>query len=202
MSQSPPKVASTAALIRGLGPQADTFTLSGDECPGLCTLTACNAAQDWDIRKGYGLSWATLVPSGEQLSKVEFEVKLWTSNDSALFDAFAAKYLARPVPAQPGTTQPKSFGFNHDQASAPPYNVSSVVVLDVTYLGQVEDGMVAHRISLLEWKQPLPAPARPSQTTPSTDTGMPAATDAIGSETNAAVEDHKALEAQNAGLSF
>lgn len=196
---APPKIASSGAGIRGLGPQADTFSLSGENCPGRCTLTGVNAAQGWEIRAGYGLSWATLVPKGEELSKVEFDVDIWTADDSALFDAFAAKYLARPAPAQPGTTAPKSFGFLHDQASAPPYEVTSVVVLDVTYLGQRETGMVGHHVSLLEWRQPLPAPKRPDQSTPATDTGMPAAKDALDQEQNAATADLKAAEAENAG---
>lgn len=202
MSRPPPKIASSGSGIRGIGDQADFFTLSGEPCPGLCTLTSVNAAQGWDIREGYGLSWATLVPKGEELSKLEFEVEIWTKADSVAFDAYAAKYLSRPAPAQPGTMKPKSFGFTHDQASAPPYSVSSVVVLDVTYLGQREAGKVAHKITLLEWRPPLPAPARPDQSTPPTDTGMPAATDALGQEQNAATEDLKAAEAQNAGLTF
>ncbi len=191
------KIATSGSGIRGIGPQADYFMLSGEQSPGLATLTSCNAAQDWDIRRGYGLSWATLVPAGEQLSKVEFDVDIWTSSDSRAWDAFSAKYLSRPAPAQPGTTKPKSFGFSHDQASAPPYNVSAVVVLDVTYLGQREAGKVSHRVSFLEWRLPLPAPLRPDQSTPPADTGMPAATDALGAEQNAATSDQAAAIAEN-----
>lgn len=196
----PVKSARSAKGIRGLGPQADYFKLSGDKSPGKATLVSVDAAQGWDIREAYGTSWATVVPKGEQLSKVDFEVELWTAQDSGLWDAFAAKYLSRPAPAQPGTTAPKSFGFSHDQASAPPYNVNAVVVQAVTYLGQREAGVVAHRVSLLEWKKPLPAPARPPQSTPPTDTGMPAATDALGQEQNSATSDLNDATSQLAAL--
>lgn len=191
-----PVLATSAKGIRGLGPQADFFTLSGDKSPGIAELISCTAVQDWDIRKGYGLSWATIVPAGEKLSKVVFRVKIWKDTQSGDWDTFAAKYLARPAPAQPGSTLPKSFGFAHDQASAPPYNVSAVVVEDVHYLGQIEPGMVAHEIQFLEWKQPLPAPPRPDQSTPPVEGGLPPAQDKLGQEQNDATQTLLSLEAQ------
>lgn len=188
-------VAPNASGIRGIGPQADFFTLSGDASPGLATLTAVNAKQGWEIREAFALSWATIIPKGELLSVIEFEIELWTAIHSQAWDVFAAKYLARPAPAQPGTKLPKSFGFNHDQASAPPYNVSSVVILEVSYLGQRDGGKVAHKVTMLEWKQPLPAPPRPDQSTPPVEGGLPSAADKLDQELLDAAAQTNSLEA-------
>jgi hypothetical protein len=198
----PLRSAVSAAGIRGIGPQADFFTLSGEQSPGLATLESVNAAQGWDIRKGMGLDFATVVPAGEELSKIVFKIDLWTTQDSQDFDAYAAKYLSRAAPAPPGLATPKALGFTHDQASAPPYNVSAVVILDVAYLGQTEAGMVSHRVSFLEWRPPKPAGKRMDQSTPPTDTGMPAATDVIGQQQNAATNELNAQEAINAGIQW
>ena len=197
---SPQPGVSNASGIRGIGPQADFFTLSGEQSPGLATLTGCNAAQAWDIRRGYGLMWATIVPSGEELSKLVFKVDLWTAGHSKAWDQFAAKYLSRPAPATPGTTSAKSYGFTHDQASAPPYNVGAVVVLDVVYLGQTEAGMVSHEVHLLEWRPPKPTGPRPDQQTPAVEAGLPTATDKLGQEQNDATTEVLQLESVNAGL--
>jgi hypothetical protein len=170
------------------GPGYDVFYLNGAPCPGLCKLKACNAAQDWDVRKGYGLSWATIVPSGEQLSKVEFSVKIWEGDQWNAFLGFASLYLSRPAPAQPGTTAPKSFGFSHGVASGPPFNVDAVVVLDVNWVEQGDDDdffMVG--ISLLEWRPPIPAPPRPDQATPAVESAIPTAQDKLDVQTLAAV---------------
>lgn len=192
------KIAKSSAGIRGIGPQADYFTLSGSQSPGLAKLKAVNALQEWDIRKAYGTSWATAVPSGEALSKIAFEVRIWTSDDSQAWDQFASTYLARPIATAVGATpqNTKSYSFAHDAASAPPYNVNAVVVAEVRYLGQVEPGIIAHEVELLEWKQPLPAPPTPSQATPASPNGPPAAEDALGAETNQITAQGDALENQ------
>jgi hypothetical protein len=196
------KIAQSSAGIRGIGAQADYFQLSGVSSPGLATLKSVNAAQSWDVRKAYGTSWATAVPSGEELSKIVFEVRIWVASDSQAWDTFANTYLARPVQSAAGTNpaQVKSLSFAHDVASAPPYNVNAVVVSDVRYLGQVEPGVIAHEVELLEWKQPLPAPPAPNQATPASPQGPPAATDALGAEQNQITSQGDALENQLALL--
>ena len=178
-----------------LGPAADTFTLSGTPCPGLCELTACDAPQEWDIRQGYGLSWATTVPKGEGLSKPVFTVKIWDGlqQDPAWVD-FCSQFLSRPAPATPGTVQPKSFGFFHPVASRPPHNVTAVVVLDCKFQGHDGFGMLTWEISFLEWKQPLPAPPKPNQATPAAPNGPPAAEDGLGQATLNSLADLSAAE--------
>lgn len=158
------------------GPDADYFTLSGDRSPGLATIEDGDAEQGWDVRKGYALSWATIVPAGEELTTLVIRIDLWTASHYAAWLVFAAKYLARPAPAQPGTTQPKSYGFRHVVASAQPYNIVSVVVRKVTMLKQTEPGKFSALVYLLEWKRPLPAQARPEQSTPAAEQDIPTAT--------------------------
>jgi hypothetical protein len=192
-----PKIPKSSSGVRGVGPQADFFTLTGAQSPGFAKLLSCNAAQSWDLRKAFGTNWATLVPAGEELSKVSFEVWLWTADDSTAFDAYALAYLQRPVQTAAGTdpSQVKALSFTHDQASAPPYNVTAVVVADVVYMNN-DDGIVKHRVEFIEWKQPLPAPPAPNQATPASPNGPPAATDALGAETNQITSQADALEDQ------
>ncbi len=184
-----------------LGPQSEYFTLSGFQSPGQAILQSCDATQGWDIRKGYGLMWANIVPAGEELTVVVFRIKIWTDSQYQDWLTFGTEFLSRPAPAPAGTTKTKAFGFWHLLASAPPYNVTDVVVLKVTALKYEpsEDCLVAE-VHLLEWKQPLPAPQRPDQGTPSVEGGLPTAQDKIDAETNSAVEDGKSLETQAAAL--
>jgi hypothetical protein len=181
-----PLIATSSAGLP-VGPQSDTFTLSGQACPAMCELMSCDAPQEWDVRKGYGLSWATVVPSGEGLSKPVFEARIWEGQQQdPAWVAFCSQFLSRPAPASQGTTTPKSFGFFHPIASRPPHNVTSVVVLDCKYKGESEDGLLTWEISLLEWAQPRPAPPKPGQSTSAVGSGPPAAEDALGAEQNQA----------------
>ncbi len=174
-----------AASMLGLpaGPSYDTFTLNSLSCPGLCKLKGVNAAQDWDIRKGYGLSWATVVPAGEQLSKVEFSVKIWEGDQWQAFLGFANLVLTRPVPTTNGSPHPKALGFSHPVASGPPFGVDAVVVADVNWREQGDDDdFFMLDISLLEWRPPQAAPARPDSSTPSVEAPIPTAQDKLDVE--------------------
>ncbi len=177
-----------------VGPEADYFTLSGDRSPGKCEIEDGDAEQGWEVRKGFALMWATIVPAGEELTTLVCRIDLWTGQHYQDWLAFAAKYLSRPAPAQPGTTQPKSYGFSHIIASAPPYNVTSVVVRKVTFLKQVRPGLFSAYVYLLEWKPPIPAPPRPDQSTPPVQGGLPSAEDALGAEQNEATQELLSLE--------
>jgi|HubBroStandDraft_2_1064218.scaffolds.fasta_scaffold05596_2 hypothetical protein len=166
---------------------------------------SCDAPQEWDIRKGYGLSWATVVPSGEGLSKPVFEVRIWEGQQQdPAWVAFCSQFLSRPAPGASSATSTggavttKSFGFFHPIASRPPHNVTAVVVLDCKYKGESDDGLLTWQVELLEWRQPLPAPPKQTQATPSTPAGPPAAEDALGAELNQAVTANQgALESYN-----
>jgi hypothetical protein len=194
MTSTAPQIANNAAGIRGLGPQADFFTLSSTRSPGIARLMSCNAAQAWDVKKGYGLNWATVVPMGEELTKLVFRIEIWTAEQSALWDTFAATYLSRPVPPPSGTNDPRSFGFSHEEASGPPFNVVSVVVLDVRWLGPTEDNMKVYEVELLEWRKPVAAPGSVNTSTPAVEQPMPTAQTKQEQEQNGATQQLLSLD--------
>jgi hypothetical protein len=74
---------------------ADTFSINNDNCPGKCVVHGAGTPREWDIRKGYGLSGATVVFMGMTLSKFEIDVTIFTQQDYLDFLVFFAKYLRR-----------------------------------------------------------------------------------------------------------
>jgi hypothetical protein len=142
-------------------PHADTFLINGSPCPGKATLIAGGSPRPWDIRKGYALSGATVVPAGDDLSKPHFRIELWDPADYTAWLAFANLNFAKSVRFKPGTTIPLALGIYHPVLSASPYFVNSVVVEDVTALVQDEYGMWTCEVHFIEYRKPKPALARP-----------------------------------------
>jgi hypothetical protein len=188
-----------AASSQGLpvGAQADTFTLNSVACPGLCTLTSCEANTAWDVREAYGFNFATIVPKGEKLTEPTFTVELWEGTvQYPAWLSFAQQYLSRvptaSSPATPGSdtsSQPsvasRAFAFSHVIASAPPFSVTAVLVQSVSYKGRGDGGSFLFEVKLLEYKQPAAAaPVVTGQQAPAVGGGPPAATDALGAEQN------------------
>jgi hypothetical protein len=197
MSTSPAlRIAPNAFGMRGIGPQADTFYLGGSPCPLFCELVpgSLRVATDYDIRKGYGLSWATVVPAGVSLAVMRFHIHVIGTADDTLWTNWSP-ILQRPQP-QAGQAQFKALGFFHDMCSGPAYGVQSVLVTELAYVGQIESGHNVHEVAFIEWKEPLPAPPRPSQATPATANGPPQAEDALGQEQNDATAVGESLDDQ------
>jgi hypothetical protein len=187
--------------MRGIGTQADTFFLGGSACPLFCELVpgSLRVATEYDIRKGYGLSWATVVPAGVQLAVMRFHIHVIGAADDTLWTNWCP-ILGRPQP-QAGSTIFKALGFFHDMCSGPAYGVQAVLVSELIYVGQVESGHNVHEVGFIEWKQPLAAPPRPSQATPATGNGPPQAEDALGLAQNAQTAANAATAAQIAQYS-
>lgn len=161
-------------------PSSDTFSLSGQNCPGKCELISCAATQAWDIREANGFNWATVAPKGEKLSEPTFLVEIW-EGETQYTDwlAYALQFLSRPAPASPGTVASKAFGFTHDIASLPPYLITSVLVQGVDYRGRGDGGSYLHAVRLLEFKKPIPVLPRPDQSTTATAKTVPVARTAL-----------------------
>jgi hypothetical protein len=195
------RIATNASGMRGVGPQADTFFLGGSACPLFCELIpgSLRVATEYDIRKGYGLSWATVVPAGVSLAVMRFHIHVIGATDDTLWTNWCP-ILQRPQP-QAGQAQFKALGFFHDMCSGPAYGVQAVLVSELIYVGQVESGHNVHEVAFIEWKQPLPSPPKPSQATPATANGPPQAEDALGVAQNAQTAENAATAAQIASYS-
>jgi hypothetical protein len=182
--------------MRGIGPEADIFYLGGSQVPFFCELVdgSLRVATDYDIRKAYGLNWATAVPAGVQLAVMKFHINVVGAADSDAWTGWST--ILTPAALQSGNGGFKALGFFHDECSGPPWNVQAVLTSEVVYLGQVESGRKVYEVSFIEWKQPLPAAARPSQATPATGGGPPQAEDALGQEQLDATAVGQSLEDQ------
>lgn len=164
-------------------PHADTFLLGGQPCPGKATLIAGDSPRPWDIRKGYAMSGATVVPAGDDLSHPVFAVEMWDPADWPLFQAFAAKYLAKSVRFKPGTVVPVALGIYHPVLASPPWLITEVVVENVTVPKQDDTGMWMLEIHFLDYRKVKPAPPKPDAAFATTQTPIPSATDKLSAET-------------------
>jgi len=147
------------------GPSYDFFIINQIASPGKATLLSCDAAQNWTVNQAAGFNWATVTPMGLVLCKPVFRIEVWTADDWQDLLTFATNFLSRPAPAQKGDTKSRALGFFHLIASGPPYFVTAVVVEKVTVVKQ-EGDIFALEMHFLEYRQPLPAPPRPTLAAP------------------------------------
>jgi hypothetical protein len=163
-------------------PHADTFMIETDLAPGRAILLSGNSPRPWDVRKGYMLSGATLVPQGDDLSKIVFRIELWDPADYQPWLAFSAKYLDKAVRYKPGSIQPRALGIYHPVISASPISVTQVVVEDVTALVQDEDGIWSCEVHFIQYRKPMLALGKPDAAIPAAQTAEPSVDDKLASE--------------------
>src|SRR5580698_1854550 len=176
-------------LVTSSGPAgsftSESFMMGGVLMPGQWLLTSCPRVYGWQIQQQYAMSGATVVPIGDPLLKAKFKIKIWTSADAGLYRQLLKTTLRKPVGLVPGSTT--SAGLGIDQPQLNDVGVTSVVVWSVTPLMNplVESGgrgAWTAECELLEYRQPIPALPKPSQTIPVKKTPAPTAQDAADVE--------------------
>jgi len=184
-------------------PDLDYFIIGGDKSPGIARLTKADSPSGIDVRKGYGLSGATTVPTGEEPSDVEFTIELWdegipTKQDPLQFlagtsinarshpqqwDAFARKWLTRPV-FQPGTFLSQSalaalaLPIVHPGLNRAPINITKVLRHNCTALVNDGTGLWTCTVSFLQFKPPRLALPKPTTALPNKPNPRPTAMNA------------------------
>jgi hypothetical protein len=194
-----------AANMSGL-PTADTFLIGVDPCPGRARLISGNSPRAWDERQAYGMTGATLVPTGDHLGVHVFKVQIWCETDETgspagqqwtAYQAFAAKYLAKSVRFVPGSTTPRALAIYHPVLSAPPTSVTEVVVEDVTDMIQPEDeDFFECEIHFKEYRAPVLALGKPDAAVPSATEATPTAEDGADSEMSQKFDQFNSLAGQ------
>jgi hypothetical protein len=183
------------AILGGDGfPAQDYLLLGGDRSPGKVTLRGANSPRGWDIRKGYALSGATVVPSGDELAdgiKALFE--FWAASQISAWYAFAAKHLSKTVRLLPGSIQPRALGIYHPVLAAPPISITEVVVKDVTGLEPDGYGGWSCEVHFLQYRKPKPALAAPAAAIPAVAAAAPTAQDAADLEMQRKLAQFQAL---------
>jgi hypothetical protein len=161
-------------------PAQDFFELGGDRTPRLvkATLVKADSPSGIDIRKGYGLSGATTVPTGEEPSDIEFLIEIWKESVLPEWYSFAKKWLTRPVALPPGGIKAMALPISHPGLNNPPINVTQVLRHNCTALLNDGYGLWSCTVSLLQFRLPKIAMSKPLATLPSAKNARPTAQDA------------------------
>jgi len=159
-------------------PRSDVVILGGLQTPGRAVVKGFGSPRMWDKRKGYGTSGATLVYTGDDLSKGSIVVTIWTGDQYEAWLSFAGQVLVKP----PKGARPKALPIEYPTINAPPISITAVVVEDVTPFEQDEQGEWTCEIKLEQYRAPMPALGKPNGAIPPAKKTTPTAQDAADVE--------------------
>lgn len=183
-------------------PARDYIIIGGDKSPGKATIRGLNSPRAWDIRKGYGLSGATVVPAGDELATFSVLFEFFDAGGSGVqktadmlqaWYVYASKYFDKSVRLVPGSNVPKALGIDHPILAAPPHRVAEAVVKDVSQLEQDELGGWSTEVFFLQYRKPKPALAAPNAAIPAAAKPAPTAEDEADREMAAKLATLKSL---------
>lgn len=165
----------------------ESFNLAGVPLPGQWLLVDATRTFGWQMRKGYGLTGATIVPIGDDLMTAKFAIKIWTSSDAGVYRTLLKTLLKKPAGVLPGV--PTSAGMGVDHPSLKDMGISAVVVKSVTPLFSPlvtsgGKGPWTAAVEFWEFRAPLPAIPTPSTVYPDRAPPNPSAQDSLDAENN------------------
>jgi hypothetical protein len=146
---------------------SDVFYLSGMSSPGVTEVKSFGAPRGWDKRKGYGISGAFTVYTGDELAEFTMGLRHWLPPDTDPRWLLMVPLLDRRPTGLPGALSSFAYDFQYPILNAAPYSIKSVVVKEVTPWLQDEFGEWSCEIKFLEFRAPLPALGKPDKTIPS-----------------------------------
>lgn len=194
-------------------PAQDWITIGGDQSPGKATIVKAPRSQGWDVRKGYAMVGATIVPTGADVPEVEvlfefFDMNganapagriltgLRTEQQIAAWYAFAKKWLNKPVVTVAGSFQYLALSIGHPVLNNPPINITKVVFKSAEALSNDGYGLWSTRATFLEFRPPKLALPQPKQAVPPVNKPAPTASDAAQAETQRLLAQQRALAIQ------
>lgn len=180
--------------------EGDTIRIGGEYCPGIAIPRRAGDPRSWDKRPGYGLSGATLIYKGDDLSQFSVDVSVWTQTQMDEFKIFHAKYLKRVQPNTAALTatdvflpsvRPKALGIFHPALAI--IGITSVQVVDCTQFDQIADGLWGCSIELIVDRPPAPILFKPDGKIPDVAKKTPTARDALEVQIQKLTDENKAL---------
>lgn len=132
----------------------DYIVLAKQRSPGLCDVSGASAPRQWDIRKGYGLSGATVVYTGDGLAQFTVRLFFWETSHFDEWERFRV-LIAKP----PEGEKPKAMDISHPYLEE--LGIKSVVVDDELQWAQPEPGLFIKDIKFLQYRAPKPALGKP-----------------------------------------
>lgn len=160
-------------------PIKDSVFMAGKVTPGAARIRKASDPRTWEVRKGYGISGANTVFTGDDIKPFSIDVTLWTAEHFEEWTSFA-KVLVKPTQA----TRWKAIGIFHPILRIAPLNISAVVVLDVSQFDTDDQGLWMCTIELLPFRKPKPALVKPSAAIPGVPKAAPTAQDAADKKIN------------------
>lgn len=122
--------------------------------PGVAKIKKAGSPREWDIRKGYGFSGASLVFTGMGLAKFDVDLFLWTPSHFLQWEAFSVLLTNPPPP--PGVL-PTSLAIDHPILNKKPWLITKVVIEDVSTWDCNDTGLWSLTISFIQYRKALPA---------------------------------------------
>lgn len=181
-----------SSLLGGSFPAQDYVTIGFDRSPGKVTVIAGARPSDWDERKGYGLTGATLWPKGDSLGTFDLLFELWDETDFGPYTTFYNKYFAPEVKLiTPGSFRPVALTIFHPVLSQ--LGLQECVVTGREPFMKDEFGLWSQKISFKQYRKPKPAKTPPTATIPAISTPQPTAQSALEREALALSAEFSAL---------
>lgn len=137
----------------------DFVFIDGKKTPGIAEVVGGNSPRKWDERQGYGLSGATLVFTGNQLSEFEIKLKLVTPQDWEDWLIFKST-----VDRTPNGKRPLALTVVHPWLQD--LGIISAVVLDVSQPSQEDDGIWIVSIKMKQFRKVKLQLAKPDAAAP------------------------------------
>lgn len=126
----------------------DFVILAGQRTPGIAEVQGFHSPRQWDERKGYGLSGATLRYRGIGLAKGKLIIRLTTEQDWADWHDFA------PVVKRPPVGE-RAHALDISHPLLEQLDIRAVVVEDVGQPTQDDRGTWTIVIELKEYRKPV-----------------------------------------------
>lgn len=159
----------STGVVSPLAPVQSYITLTAPglslPSPGIARIKGAGTPREWDVRKGYGYSGASLVFTGTGLAKFDVDIFIWEPEDWLLWEAFS--FLLTNPPPPPGV-MPTSLSIKHPLLNKKPWLITKVVVEDVSSWDVNETGLWSLTIKFIQYRKPAPALLPPLEGPPGT----------------------------------
>jgi hypothetical protein len=126
----------------------DYAIVAGRRTPGLCEIQRAGSPRQWDERRGYGVSGATLVYRGLRLATFTMLLRLYEESDWTAWEEF------RPTVARPPTGE-RAQALDIVHPLLEDAGIRSAVVEDVLAPQQTGDGEWTVEIHWREFRAPV-----------------------------------------------
>lgn len=141
--------------------------VAGIPSPGRAQFTGVSTNYKWDSQPSYGMSGATQIFRGRDISKFTLTITMWRREHFVQWAIFA-KLLEPPSP-----TKPLVVSMSHPVLAAA--GISAIAVESVGQPERQSNGLWVATIKLMEYRPPARALVKPRGAIPAVDKGKPIA---------------------------